>query len=101
LIKKKLKLTVQVSCLFYFLLGRFFQRKMKKWVLLVFFKWAFLKKTRVGFFGSGFFTTTLTVRQMTKMPQQKLLKRFSENKNSSKIFGFGAEGQDFVVVVDI
>jgi len=63
--KKKLQLTVQVCCLFYFLLlSRFFKRKLEWvfwWALLGFFSGLF-KKNRVDFFGSFFFTTTLIPR---------------------------------------
>jgi len=55
---KKLKLTVQVSCLFYFSLLRSFFKEKIEWIFLigfiVFFKWDFSKKTGV-FLGSGFF----------------------------------------------
>jgi len=45
LIKKNLQLTVQVSCLFYFLLSRFFNGKVVFLVGFTVFKVVFLKKT--------------------------------------------------------
>ena len=56
LVKKKLQLTVQVTCLFYFLpLSRFFKGKVKTGFLMGFigfFKWTLKKKKRVFFFWS-------------------------------------------------
>jgi len=46
LIEKKLEITVQVSCLFYFLLSRFFKRKVKSGFFDGFY-WA-LKKNNMG-----------------------------------------------------
>ena len=63
LIEKTLQITVQVCCLFYFLLlSRFFKGKVKSEIAGgfngSFFKWAFKKKPG-SFFWLVFFTTTL------------------------------------------
>jgi len=49
LIEKKLEITVQVSCLFYFLLSRFFKRKVKSGFFGGFY-WTLKKKTWVRVF---------------------------------------------------
>jgi len=60
LIEEKYQITVQVSCLFYFLLSRFFKGKVKSGFVfflvgfIVFFKWTFKKKTGCVFLGRIF-----------------------------------------------